>query len=148
VPTEHAGHAGHGVAPAGHHDKHAGHSVAMFRDRFWLSVLLTIPVLVWSEVVQEWLGFTAPSFPLSDRIPAILGSVVLLYGGLPFLRGGVGDRRRLRREPRIRGRRPRPRVLVGTCAPDRRPASRSLAGDESARAGLGRPRRARRLAAG
>jgi hypothetical protein len=63
----------------------------MFRDRFWLSVLLTIPVLVWSEVVQEWLGFTAPSFPLSDRIPAILGSVVLLYGGLPFLRGGVRE---------------------------------------------------------
>ncbi len=46
------------------HDQHAGHSVAMFRDRFWLSVLLTIPVLVWSEMVQEWLGFTAPTFPL------------------------------------------------------------------------------------
>jgi Cu2+-exporting ATPase len=63
----------------------------MFRDRFWLSALLTIPVLVWSEAVQEWLGFTAPSFPLSDSIPAILGTVVLLYGGLPFLRGGVRE---------------------------------------------------------
>ena len=49
----------------GSHDQHAGHSVAMFRDRFWLSVLLTIPVLVWSEMVQDWLGFTAPTFPLS-----------------------------------------------------------------------------------
>ncbi len=75
------------------HDKHAGHSVAMFRDRFWLSVLLTIPILVWSEMIQEWLGYTAPEFPLSDRIPAILGTVVFVYGGLPFLRGGVAELR-------------------------------------------------------
>ncbi len=82
---EHAGHEGH--------DKHAGHSVAMFRDRFWLSVLLTIPVLVWSEMVQGWLGYTAPSFTLSDRIPAILGVIVFIYGGLPFLKGGVQELR-------------------------------------------------------
>jgi Cu2+-exporting ATPase len=75
------------------HDKHAGHSVAMFRDRFWLSVALTIPVLVWSEMVQEWLGFTAPTFALSDRIPAILGTIVFVYGGMPFLRGGVQELR-------------------------------------------------------
>ena len=73
------------------HDQHAGHSVAMFRDRFWLSVLLTIPVLVWSEMVQGWLGFTAPTFPLSARIPAVLGTVVFVYGGMPFLRGGVRE---------------------------------------------------------
>ena len=79
------------VPEVAHHDKHAGHSVAMFRDRFWLSVLFTIPVLVWSEVVQEWLGYTAPSLPLSDRLPAILGTVVFVYGGLPFLRGGVRE---------------------------------------------------------
>ena len=92
----HAGHEGGGHEthdPGGHggHDQHAGHSVAMFRDRFWLSVLLTIPVLVWSEMVQEWLGFTAPTFPLSARIPAILGTVVFVYGGMPFLRGGVRE---------------------------------------------------------
>ena len=63
----------------------------MFRDRFWLSVLLTIPVLVWSEMVQDWLGFTAPTFPLSERIPAILGTIVFVYGGAPFLRGGVRE---------------------------------------------------------
>jgi P-type Cu2+ transporter len=63
----------------------------MFRDRFWLSVLLTIPVLVWSEMVQDWLGFTAPTFPLSERIPAILGTIVFVYGGMPFLRGGVRE---------------------------------------------------------
>jgi Cu2+-exporting ATPase len=75
----------------GSHDQHAGHGVAMFRDRFWLSVLLTIPVLVWSEMVQDWLGFSAPTFPLSDRIPAILGTIVFVYGGMPFLRGGVRE---------------------------------------------------------
>ena len=63
----------------------------MFRDRFWLSLALTIPVLFWSEMIQEWLGYTAPSFPLSDRIPAILGAVVFVYGGLPFLKGGLQE---------------------------------------------------------
>jgi len=84
-------HEGHGPEEHAGHDKHAGHSVAMFRDRFWLSLLLTIPVLVWSEMVQEWLGYTAPSFPLSVRIPAILGTVIFVYGGLPFLKGGVRE---------------------------------------------------------
>jgi Cu2+-exporting ATPase len=84
----HSGHEGHEG-----HDAHAGHSVAMFRDRFWLSVALTIPVLFWSEMIQEWLGYAAPSFPLSDRIPAILGTIVFVYGGLPFIKGGVRELR-------------------------------------------------------
>ena len=97
---DHAGHAGehaqpHGAhdAHAGHagHDGHAGHSVAMFRDRFWLSVLLTVPILIWSGMVQDWLGFTAPSFPLAERIPAIFGLIVFVYGGAPFLKGGVTE---------------------------------------------------------
>jgi Cu2+-exporting ATPase len=86
-------HEGHGSGEHTGHDEHAGHSVAMFRDRFWLSLLLTIPVLVWSEMVQEWLGYTAPSFPLSVRIPAILGTVIFVYGGMPFLKGGVQELR-------------------------------------------------------
>jgi Cu2+-exporting ATPase len=45
------------------HDRHAGHSVAMFRDKFWLSFTLTVPVLFWSTGVQRWFGYTAPSFP-------------------------------------------------------------------------------------
>ena len=49
---EHHGHDAH----AGH-DKHAGHSVDMFRDRFWLSLILTIPVVLYSEMVQGWLNF-------------------------------------------------------------------------------------------
>ena len=75
----------------GGHDRHAGHSVAMFRDKFWLSFALTIPVVFWSTDVQHWLGYTAPSFPGSQFIPAILGTVVFVYGGLVFIRGAWGE---------------------------------------------------------
>ena len=50
-------------------------------------LLLTIPVLIWSPDLQEWLGYEAPSFPGSDLIPALLGTLVFLYGGSVFLRG-------------------------------------------------------------
>jgi Cu2+-exporting ATPase len=75
----------------GSHDRHAGHSVAMFRDKFWLSFALTIPVVFWSTDVQHWLGYTAPSFPSSKFISAILGTVVFVYGGLVFIRGAWGE---------------------------------------------------------
>jgi len=55
-------HAGHKISGAHtSHDRHAGHSVAMFRDKFWLSFALTIPVVFWSTDVQHWLGYSAPS---------------------------------------------------------------------------------------
>ena len=85
-------HAGHRMSDDhGSHDRHAGHSVAMFRDKFWLSFALTIPVVFWSADVQHWLGYTAPSFPGSKFIPAILGTVVFIYGGLVFVRGAWGE---------------------------------------------------------
>ncbi len=85
-------HAGHTMSH-GHqgHDRHAGHSVAMFRDKFWLSVALTLPTVFWSPEVQHWLGYTAPSFPGSTVIPAILGTAVFLYGGLVFVRGAQSE---------------------------------------------------------
>ena len=73
------------------HDRHAGHSVAMFRDKFWLSFGLTIPTVIWSPEVQHWLGFSAPAFPGSKFIPAILGTIVFLYGGVVFLRGARAE---------------------------------------------------------
>ena len=73
------------------HERHAGHSVAMFRDKFWLTFALTIPVVFWSGDVQHWLGYSAPSFPGSKFIPAILGTLVFLYGGLVFIRGAWGE---------------------------------------------------------
>jgi Cu2+-exporting ATPase len=69
------------------HDRHAGHSVAMFRDKFWLSFAFSIPVVFWSTDVQHWFGYTAPSFPGSNLIASILGTVVFVYGGLVFIRG-------------------------------------------------------------
>lgn len=68
-------------------DRHAGHSVAMFRDKFWVSFALTIPVIFWSPEVQHWLGYNAPTFPGSALIPPILGTIVFVYGGLVFVRG-------------------------------------------------------------
>src|SRR5262245_100766 len=89
----HARQTGHeaGSGPPAAHDRHAGHSVAMFRDKFWLSFALTIPVVIWSPDVQHWLGYTAPAFPGSAFIPAILGTIVFSYGGLVFLRGARGE---------------------------------------------------------
>jgi Cu2+-exporting ATPase len=63
----------------------------MFRDKLWLCFALTIPVVFWSADVQHWLGYRAPSFPGSKFIPAILGTVVFVYGGLVFIRGAWGE---------------------------------------------------------
>src|SRR5258708_3499786 len=79
-------HGGHG-----RHDRHAGHSVAMFRVKFWLSFALTIPVVFWSTEVQHWLGYKAPAFPGSKFIPAVLGTIVFIYGGLVFIRGARSE---------------------------------------------------------
>jgi len=85
-------HAGHRMSKShGNHDRHAGHSVAMFRDKFWLSFALTIPVVFWSTDVQHWLRYTAPSFTGSKFVPAVLGTVVFIYGGLVFIRGAWGE---------------------------------------------------------
>src|SRR5258708_2985285 len=99
--AEHTMHMGHAVPPktAAAHMGHAGdggQSVAMFRDKFWLTLVLTLPVVAWSGEVQHWLGYTAPTFPGSQYIPAFLGTIVFLYGGSVFIRGawgGLADRR-------------------------------------------------------
>ncbi len=104
MPTHDHGHhqhgPGHGVdaeirprphadaaAAHGAHDKHAGHSPGMFRDRFWLSLLLTLPVIYWSEHVEMILGYRAAQFAGSRWIAPVLATVVFLYGGLVFIQG-------------------------------------------------------------
>ena len=59
----------------------------MFRDKFWLSLGLTIPTLIWSSEVQHWFGYTASTFPGSHFLPCVLGTIVFFYGGSVFLRG-------------------------------------------------------------
>ena len=73
------------------HDKHAGHSVAMFKDRFWLSLLITIPVLIYSEMIQHWLNFMPPAFPGSQYVPFVFSTIIFFYGGLVFIKGAWGE---------------------------------------------------------
>ncbi|WP_197681833.1 heavy metal translocating P-type ATPase [Actinopolymorpha singaporensis] len=83
----HAGHAGHGG-----HDKHAGHDPEMFRRKFWLSLLLTLPIVATSEMVMRWFGYSL-DFPGIAWVGPVLGTVVFLYGGWPFLAGAVAELR-------------------------------------------------------
>ncbi len=79
---DHKGH-GHG----GHHDHHA-HMVADFRKRFWISLILTIPILLLSPMIQQFLGLgTIFQFTGSLYLTFILSSIVFFYGGYPFLKG-------------------------------------------------------------
>jgi P-type Cu2+ transporter len=75
--AEHNDHAAHGV-------NHAGHEL-IFRDRFWVSLLLSVPVLLYSQGLQMLLGFRLPAFPGSQWIAPLFSVVVFAYGGLPFL---------------------------------------------------------------
>ncbi|WP_370325391.1 heavy metal translocating P-type ATPase [Euzebya sp.] len=89
------GQGSHGRHEAEHgHDSGHGDHAAMFRDRFWLTVVLAIPVVVWSHHVQALLGYTAPAVWGQELIGPVLGSVVFLYGGWPFLTGGLSEARR------------------------------------------------------
>jgi Cu2+-exporting ATPase len=91
VDVAHGGRASSRDAHAGRHDRHAGHAVASFRDRFWLSLALTVPTVLLSEDVAMWLGYDLPMLPWVAWVPAILGTAVFLYGGLVFIRGAVGE---------------------------------------------------------
>ena len=96
---DHHGHHHASSASAGAHDHHDGHGdhshhdPAQFKRKFWLSLVLTIPTLVFSRGLQEILGLSGPRFPLSEFIPAVFGVVIFVYGGLVFLRGGVQELR-------------------------------------------------------
>jgi Cu2+-exporting ATPase len=102
VPGEDQG--GHGMDHEGHgaHVDHTGHE-EMFRKRFWVSLVLTIPVLVFSPMVQRWLGFSTPEFPGSRWIGPAFAIVIFFYGGVPFLRMAV---------PEVRNRKPGMMTLI------------------------------------
>jgi Cu2+-exporting ATPase len=82
VQSEHDEHSDHGDH-SGHQD-HTGHEL-MFRNRFWVCLLLSVPVLIYSPAIQNWFNYTAPVFPGSQWILPVLATVVFIYGGLPFL---------------------------------------------------------------
>ncbi len=72
------------------HEGHTGHE-RMFRTRFWWSLLLTVPVLLYSSALQSWLGFSLPAFPGSTWMPFIFSLVIFGYGGLPFLKMAIPE---------------------------------------------------------
>ncbi len=89
---DHHGAHDHGAHDHGAHD-HSAHDPAQFRRKFWLSLLLTIPTLVFSHGLQEILGLTGPRFPGSEYIPAVFGLAIFVYGGWVFIAGAVSELR-------------------------------------------------------
>ncbi|NHW49321.1 MULTISPECIES: copper-translocating P-type ATPase [unclassified Paenarthrobacter] len=93
-PHQHHAHQGHDM-PDDHavhsHGQHAGHSTAMFKDRFWLTLALSVPVVYFSPMFGHLLGYMPLEFPGSSWVPPVLGTVIFLYGGQPFLKGGVNE---------------------------------------------------------
>lgn len=86
------------------HGQHAGHSTAMFKDRFWLTLALSVPVVYFSQMFGHLLGYMPPEFPGSVWIPPVLGTVIFFYGGMPFLKGGLNE---------LKSRQPGMMLLIG-----------------------------------
>lgn len=92
---DHAAHSHTGSPRGPHegHDKHAGHSPEMFKNRFWLSLALTLPILYFDPHIQMGLGYEALRFPGVGWAQPVLASALFFYGGWPFLVGAVGELR-------------------------------------------------------
>lgn len=120
MAPDHSAHAGHEPAPAqsvmahdhGAMDEHAGHGGAhadhtghekLFRRRFWVSLILSVPVLLYSPLVQRLLGFSMPAFPGSRWAAPIFAVIVFIYGGVPFLQMAI---------PELRNRQPGMMTLI------------------------------------
>ncbi|MFC4989297.1 copper-translocating P-type ATPase [Saliphagus infecundisoli] len=86
-------HMDHGDGEHDHGDHggmHEGHE-QMFRRRFFISTVLSIPVLLYSEALQDWLGFSVPAFPGSEWINPVFAIIVFAYGGVPFLQMAIPE---------------------------------------------------------
>ncbi len=108
-----AGHAGHDAHDAHHaHDAHAGHGmghgggdhVAMFRRLFWLMLSLAVPTVLLSSMFADIVGYALPDTPGLSWVSPVLGTVIYIWGGRPFLTGAVGE---------IAARKPGMMLLIG-----------------------------------
>jgi Cu2+-exporting ATPase len=84
---------------------HHAHHMQMFKRKFWISLALTIPILLLSETIQTWLGLTWIKIPYQQGILLVLSAIIYVYGGLPFLQGMVEE---------VRNRQPGMMTLIGT----------------------------------
>ncbi|RSZ61326.1 copper-translocating P-type ATPase [Corynebacterium hylobatis] len=73
------------------HGDHAGHSTAMFRKYFWWSLILSVPVVFFSPMFADLLGYSIPEIPGAYWIPPVLGTIIFVYGGSPFLKGAMTE---------------------------------------------------------
>jgi Cu2+-exporting ATPase len=105
IPEAHGAHQGHG-GHGGHagHDKHAGHDPEAFRRKFWLSLILTVPIILTSHMIMDWFGYTL-DFPRMELVGPVLGTFVFFYGGWPFLEGAFRE---------VQGRAPGMMLLIAT----------------------------------
>ena len=84
-------HGRHETLAMSNHDRHAGHSVAMFRNRFWMSLVVTIPILASGHMLRSLTGLHPPELPGSSWLLPLLGTALYFYGGWPFLQGAVRE---------------------------------------------------------
>ena len=99
--SDHSGHSDHG-GHSGHGGGHGDHA-AMFRSRFWLSLVLALPVMAFSPMFVGFFSLSVPEFPGAHWVAPVLGTVIYLYGGMPFLTGGISE---------LRSRRPGMMLLI------------------------------------
>lgn len=88
--SQHTGHSPSGGKNADGYDKHQGHHTSDFLTRFWISLALTVPVLLLSHMIQQWLGFNI-AFNGDKYVLLVLGSIIYFYGGMPFFKGFLGE---------------------------------------------------------
>jgi P-type Cu2+ transporter len=102
--AQHQTHAGHAEHTSEH--GHVGHGdhVAQFRRLFWTMLVLAIPTVALSGMFAMILGYTVPEFPGSQWVSPVLGTVMYLWGGRPFLTGAISE---------IRSRAPGMMLLIG-----------------------------------
>lgn len=89
--NQHQIHGGVKMRPT--HERHAGHDIDVLWRRFWVVLILTVPVVAYSPSIKRLLQYTAPLFPGSRYIPVIFGTIIFFYGGLFFLKGATGELR-------------------------------------------------------
>src|SRR5262245_21582514 len=86
-PPGPGGHDGHGSDSVHEHTGHTAH----FRRLFWISLVLAVPAVVFSEMVQRWFHYSIPDFRGAFLVGPVFGSIVFWVGGWPFLKGGLEE---------------------------------------------------------